>query len=180
MLWVPGQTLMGRYYRTFMKKLMLWLGLGPDDAYEDLSDEPVLRGPLSSTEFAEARLAAETGGTVRPLHTRVSVSNTVRTLPPESTGTVRPRQPAVTAKPHTVVPSVFTDVQGIADRFKGKQPVIVNLSGVDGDLSRRIIDFASGVCYEGGGQIKKIAAQVYLLTPADVEVSVEDRRHFEG
>ena len=45
-----------------MKKLMLWLGLGPDDAYEDLSDEPVLRGPLSSPEFAEARIAADTGG----------------------------------------------------------------------------------------------------------------------
>ncbi|MDG2427245.1 MAG: cell division protein SepF [Acidimicrobiales bacterium] len=163
-----------------MKKLMLWLGLGPDDAYEDLSDEPLLRGPLSSTEFAEARLAAETGGTVRPLHTRVPVSNTVRTLPPESSGTVRPLQPAVTAKAHTVIPSGFEDVQGIADRFKGKQPVIVNLQGVDGDLSRRIIDFASGVCYDGDGQMEKIGPQVYLLTPSDVEVSVEDRRHLDG
>jgi len=170
----------GRYHRFLMKKLMLWLGLGPDDAYEDLSDEPVLRGPLSSTEFAEARIAAETGGTVSPLHTRLPVSNTVRTLPPESTGTVRPLQPAATAKPSTVTPKSFNDVQEMADRFKGKQPVIVNLQGVDAELSRRIIDFASGVCYGGAGQMERITHQVYLLTPSDVEVSDEDRRYLGG
>jgi len=166
-----------RYYRQSMKKLMLWLGLGPDEAYEDLSSEPILRGPLSSTEFAEARVAAETGGKVSPLHTRTPVSNTVRTLPAESTGTVRPLQPAATAKPSTVTPTSFNDVQEMADRFKGKQPVIVNLQGVDAELSRRIIDFASGVCYGGEGQMERITHQVYLLTPADVEVSDEDRRH---
>ncbi len=163
-----------------MKKLMLWLGLGPDDAYEDLSDEPILRGPLSSTEFAEARLAAETGGTVSPLHTRTQASNTVRILPAESTGTVLPLKPAATARPSTVTPTSFDDVQEMADRFKGRQPVIVNLQGVDAELSRRIIDFASGVCYGSAGQMERITHQVYLLTPSDVEVSDEDRRHLGG
>jgi len=174
---VPGADRVCRYHRCSMKKLMLWLGLGPDEAYEDLSDEPILRGPLSSIEFAEARVAAETGGKVSPLHTRTQTSNTVRTLPAESTGTVRSLQPATTAKPCTVTPTSFNDVQEMADRFKGKQPVIVNLQGQDAELSRRIIDFASGVCYGGGGQMERITHQVYLLTPSDVEVSDEDRRH---
>ena len=162
-----------------MKKLMMWLGLGPDEAYEvydPRGDEPVLRGPLSSTEFAEARAVAETGGTVSPMHTRTPVSRSVRTLPAEPTGTVRPLQPAVTAKPTTVSPTSFDDVQPMADRFMAKQPVIVNLQGVDADLSRRIIDFASGVCYGGIGQMERITHQVYLMTPSDVEVSEEDRR----
>ena len=162
-----------------MKKLMMWLGLGPDEAYEGYDphgDEPVLRGPLSSTEFAEARAVAETGGTVSPMHTRTPVSRSVRTLPAEPTGTVRPLQPAVTAKPTTVSPTSFDDVQPMADRFMAKQPVIVNLQGVDADLSRRIIDFASGVCYGGVGQMERITHQVYLITPSDVEVSEEDRR----
>ncbi len=159
-----------------MKKIMMWLGLGPDEAYDDYGDEPTLRGPLSSTEFAEARAAAETGGTVSPLHTRAPSSRTVRTLPAEPTGTVRPLQPAVTAKPTTVSPSSFNDAQELADRFIAKQPVIVNLQGVDADLSRRIIDFASGVCYGGVGQMERITHQVYLMTPSDVEVSAEDRR----
>ena len=81
-----------------MKKLMMWLGLGPDEAYEDYGDEPVLRGPLSSTEFAEARAAAETSGTVGPLLTKVPQSNTVRAIPAEPTGTVRPLEAAATAK----------------------------------------------------------------------------------
>ena len=45
------------------------------------------------------------------------------------------------------------------------------------ELSRRIIDFASGVCYGGAGQMERITHQVYLLTPSDVEVSDEDRRY---
>ena len=162
-----------------MKKLMMWLGLGPDEAYEGYDphgDEPVLRGPLSSTEFAEARVVAETGGTVSPLHTRTPVSRSVRTLPAEPTGTVRPLQPAVAAKPTTVSPTSFNDVQQMADRFMAKQPVIVNLQGVEADVARRIIDFASGVCYGGGGQMERITHQVYLMTPSDVKVSEEDRR----
>ena len=162
--------------RVQMKKLMMWLGLGPDEAYEDYGDEPVLRGPLSSTEFAEARAAAETSGTVGPLLTKVPQSNTVRAIPAEPTGTVRPLKAAATAKPVTVSPSSFNDCQEIADRFIAKQPVIVNLQGVDADLSRRIIDFASGVCYGGEGQLEKVTHQVYLMTPVDVEVSSEDRR----
>jgi cell division inhibitor SepF len=47
---------------------------------------------------------------------------------------------------------------------------------VDRDLSRRIIDFASGLCYGLGGQMERVANQVYLLTPNDVEVSLEERR----
>ncbi len=162
--------------RVQMKKLMMWLGLGPDEAYERYGEEPVLRGPLSSTEFAEARAVAESGGTISPLHTRTSDSRSVRTLPIEPTGTVRPLEPAVTAKPMTVSPTSFNDVQQMADRFMAKQPVIVNLQGVGADLSRRIIDFASGVCYGGIGHMERITHQVYLMTPSDVEVSEEDRR----
>jgi cell division inhibitor SepF len=67
----------------------------------------------------------------------------------------------------------------MADRFVSEQPVIVNLQGVESELSRRIIDFASGVCYGVGGEMEKVANQVYLLTPTNVEVSVADRRLLE-
>ena len=70
----------------------------------------------------------------------------------------------------------FNDAQDVADKFKVNVPVILNLQGVDRDLSRRIIDFASGLCYGLGGQMERVANQVYLLTPNDVEVSPEERR----
>ena len=76
-------------------------------------------------------------------------------------------------------PVSFDDAKDVADRFKGKQPVIVNLQNVERDLSRRLIDFASGICYGLGGRMEKVADQVYLLTPTDVHVSAEERRRLQ-
>jgi cell division inhibitor SepF len=90
-------------------------------------------------------------------------------------GAVRPI-PVSSAKPHVVIPADFNDAQLVGDRFKNSQPVIINLQGADLDLARRVIDFASGLCYGLGGQMERVASQVYLLTPNDVEVSDEDRR----
>ena len=55
----------------------------------------------------------------------------------------------------------------------------MNLQGADRDLSRRLIDFASGLCYGLGGQMERVGNQVYLLTPANVEVSAEERRRLQ-
>ena len=92
----------------------------------------------------------------------------------ESRGVVRPLPSA--AKPHVVSPSGFNDVQVVADHFKRDQPVIVNLQGVDRDLSRRLIDFASGLCYGLDGDMERVADQVFLLTPRGAQVSDDDRR----
>jgi cell division inhibitor SepF len=80
------------------------------------------------------------------------------------------------AKPFVVMPTSFNQAQDVADKYKGNQPVIMNLQGLDRDLSRRLIDFASGLCYGLGGQMERVANQVYLLTPTNVEVSPEERR----
>ena len=78
---------------------------------------------------------------------------------------VRPHAGVARAKPHVVAPTSFNQAQEVADKFKGNQPVIVNLQNVDRDLSRRLIDFASGLCYGLGGQMERVANQVFLLTP---------------
>jgi cell division inhibitor SepF len=76
---------------------------------------------------------------------------------------------------HLVVPRSFNDAQTIADRFKDYTPVILNLQGVDSELSKRLIDFASGLTYALEGGMQRIADKVFLLTPANVEVSAEQR-----
>ena len=98
---------------------------------------------------------------------------------PKPRTVVRPVPAVASAKPFVVAPSSFNQAQDVADRFKGSQPVIVNLQGVDRDLSRRLIDFSSGLCYGLGGQMEKVAHQVYLLTPSNVEVSPEERRRLQ-
>ena len=91
---------------------------------------------------------------------------------------LRPRLRGVESanvKVHLVVPRSFNDAQQIADRFKQGIPVIVNLQGVEADLSKRLIDFASGLTYALDGGMQRVADKVFLLTPRNVEVSAEER-----
>jgi len=76
---------------------------------------------------------------------------------------------------HLVVPRSFNDAQSIADKFKDAVPVIVNLQGTDAELSKRLIDFSSGLTYALGGSMQRVADKVFLLTPRNVEVSAEER-----
>ena len=76
---------------------------------------------------------------------------------------------------HLVVPKSFNDAQDVADKFKESIPVILNLQGSDTDLSKRLIDFSSGLTYALDGGMQRIADKVFLLTPHNVEVSAEER-----
>jgi cell division inhibitor SepF len=76
---------------------------------------------------------------------------------------------------HLVVPKSFNDAQQVADQFKDDVPVILNLQGVETDLSKRLIDFASGLTYALDGGMQRIADKTFLLTPRNVEVSAEER-----
>jgi cell division inhibitor SepF len=76
---------------------------------------------------------------------------------------------------HLVIPKSFNDAQQVADKFKDSVPVILNLQGVDTDLSKRLIDFASGLTYALDGGMQRIADKVFMLTPRNVEISAEER-----
>lgn len=179
---------------SMLRKVAEYLGLAPDEEYDDYDEYP---------ERAPAPAPTRTGHVVHPPNTPRSPVTAmpvrqpmgddeaqravapVRTLsshgPQPDTGivvtrpTAAPRAP-VHARPVTVSPGGFGDAQEIADKFMANQPVIMNLEGLERDLSRRLIDFASGLCYGLSGTMRKVANQVFLLTPADVEVPAEDRR----
>jgi cell division inhibitor SepF len=76
---------------------------------------------------------------------------------------------------HLVTPNSFNDAQEVADRFKRSVPVILNLQTTDGELAKRLIDFASGLTYALDGGMQKIAEKTFLLTPRNVEVSAEEK-----
>jgi cell division inhibitor SepF len=82
---------------------------------------------------------------------------------------------------HVVTPRSFNDAQQVADEFKRSKPVIINLQATDRELSKRLIDFSSGMTYALGGGMQRIAQGIFLLTPEDVEVSAEEKaRILEG
>jgi cell division inhibitor SepF len=76
---------------------------------------------------------------------------------------------------HLVIPKSFNDAQQIADKFKDSIPVVLNLQGIESDLSKRLIDFASGLTYALDGGMQRIADKVFMLTPRNVQISAEER-----
>jgi cell division inhibitor SepF len=177
------------------KRTMDYLGLGPDDAYDDYDeyDEPEApsrpgRGPRD----VEPRPAAksqqgwepEPEPTVRTVSARPSFPSRDFDASPsrraangrsdDSGVQVRPSQtpqptlrsiPGGSMEPHTVRPRRFDQAQEVADKFKDGQPVIMNLEGTEREIARRLIDFASGICYALDGSMEKVATGVYLLKP---------------
>ena len=183
-----------------LKKAMIYLGLGPDEHYASYDD------PIRPTQFQSAAPGRYVSGSeATGAQPGVSVTSGSAPGSPVLGRTVRPVQltppdggaaegdpgydspvrvvhpmAAKSMKPHAVSPDAFNDAQEIGDRFKSGQPVIVNLQAVDRDLRRRLVDFSSGLCYAIGGKMDRVADQVYLLTPADVEVSRETARNKRG
>jgi cell division inhibitor SepF len=110
----------------------------------------------------------------------------VRDVPADAEGVVRtiasPRPAPVhaTSAIHKSEPKRFNEAREVADRFKDGTAVIMNLQSTDDAIARRLVDFASGLVYGLDGKIELIANRVYLLTPANVEVSAEDREKIAG
>jgi cell division inhibitor SepF len=158
---------------------MVYLGL-TDDEFDDYDyDEPApAPPPQQARRYPEQSDPSGSVSAVRPVPRDTGEpSNGVTVTPRPSV--VRPITPMHGAKVHVVAPSRFADAQEIGDRFKNGQPVIVNLQANDRDLSRRMIDFCSGVTYALSGSMDKVADQVFLLTPSNVEVSAEEKRRLQ-
>jgi cell division inhibitor SepF len=166
-----------------MRRAMVYLGLADDD-YDDYEayEEPQPVGAGRQTRSSYAAEQAEMGGAapgIRTIPRDSDPSGGSITVTPRAAGVVRPFTPVQNAKVHVVAPGKFADAQEIGDRYKNGQPVIVNLQAADRELARRMIDFCSGVTYALGGSMDKVADQVFLLTPSNVEVSAEEKRRLQ-
>jgi cell division inhibitor SepF len=69
-----------------------------------------------------------------------------------------------------VKPERFEDASGIADHLNAKRTIVLNLESANKDVTRRLIDFLSGVAYANNGQIKKVANSTYIITPYNVGI----------
>lgn len=169
------------------RRAMVYLGLVDDDDYDYDEYEPY-EETSSPARRTTASVMPNPGTPAEQSDPMAPSGSTIRTLPREADGSasvqprpavVRPLSPVQSAKVHVIAPGLFNDAQEIGDKLKTSQPVIVNLQGVERDLARRIIDFSSGLAYGLGGQMEKVADQVFLLTPSNVEVSAEEKRRLQ-
>jgi len=180
------------------RKAMVYLGLGPDDEYDDYAASPddrplppppsqVVRQPARPTGTVRPRPPASTGpvlstapetgevSAVRPVAAPTSRAN-ASAVQDASKPRVRavPRRQSV--RPMLVAPTRFNQAQDVADNFKAGKAVAMDLADADGDLARRLIDFSSGLCYGIGGSMQRLErSSVYLILPVGVDVPEEER-----
>lgn len=69
-----------------------------------------------------------------------------------------------------VKPERFDDASSVADHLNEKRTVVLNLESTNREVSRRLVDFLSGVAYANGGQIKKVANSTFIITPYNVDI----------
>lgn len=69
-----------------------------------------------------------------------------------------------------VKPDRFDQASEIADHLREKRTVVLNLESTQKDISRRLLDFLSGVAYANEGKIKKVAISTYIITPYNVDI----------
>ena len=143
------------------KKTMSYLGLVEEDEFDPV-EEDVQSGALRRIQSPQA---------VHEVH-QGEPQGVVRTIPSQ--------RPASTGSIHKSEPRRFNEAREVADRFKDGTAVIMNLQSTDDAIARRLVDFASGLVYGLDGKIEMVANRVYLLTPANVEVSAEDRERIAG
>ena len=191
------------------KRTMDYLGLGPDDAYDDYDgyDETEAqprqaRGPRDTESRGQRGWEPEPDPTVRTVSARPSYPSRdfdqgarrpaggagngraddsgvqVRPAPQHQPSPPPSRAAGGSMEPHTVRPGRFDQAQEVADKFKDGQPVIMNLEGTERNVARRLIDFASGICYALDGSMEKVATGVYLLKPAAVR-HVRDDEYYD-
>jgi cell division inhibitor SepF len=159
-------------------KTLVYFGLAePDDGYRDDDPEPLepereledsYRDRPNVRRLQSRRRRDEIDDIFADDSPRSATRTSTRVLRPVDNGRAG-------VQVHLVVPKSFNDAQQIADQFKDAVPVILNLQGTDTDLSKRLIDFASGLTYALDGGMQRIADKVFLLTPRNVEVSAEER-----
>jgi cell division inhibitor SepF len=158
---------------SFMNKALAYLGLKDieeDELYGEALESPSSR--VERTVYPEREHDSPTA-TVRPI-------TAVDPRRPATSSVVRPITTRKSAnKVNVVAPLQFRDAQEIGDLIREGNAVIVNLQNSERDLSRRMIDFCSGLTYALDGQMEKVADQVFLLAPTDVEVSAEERMRLQ-
>jgi cell division inhibitor SepF len=142
----------------------MYLGLVEDEDLDDVA--PIADAGSPGVQRAPVRGVARETPAVRT-RSAVEQDSTVRTIP-------QPRT-AASGSIHRAEPKRFNEARELGERFKEGVPVIMNLQQTEDSIARRLVDFASGLVFGLEGKIELVATRVYLLTPAEVEVSAEER-----
>lgn len=118
----------------------------PEDDYFDETDGNVVRSNDYEDDYEPPQAAKERSNKVVNIHATTQLQVVL------------------------VKPERFEDASGIADHLNAKRTIVLNLESANKDVTRRLIDFLSGVAYANNGQIKRVANSTYIITPYNVGI----------
>jgi cell division inhibitor SepF len=159
-----------------MRKMAVYLGLVEDDRYEDYDDYDVYDD--DAPEASNGRRRVEDGAASQLIRAEDvadrdrdhSASNTERrSVLTYETGT------ADLARITTLHPRTYNEARTIGEHFREGTPVIMNLTEMVDSDAKRLVDFAAGLVFGLHGSIERVTNKVFLLSPANVEVTAEDK-----
>ncbi|WP_129663480.1 cell division protein SepF, partial [Phytoactinopolyspora endophytica] len=166
-----------------MRKVAVYLGLVEDrdryeDEYDDDYDEPY-EGEYED-EIVDAHEHPEPerlpDRRERDRERERDHTATVSSLADRRPTAAPRRAPAAReARITTLHPRTYNEARVLGEHFRDGTPVIMNLSEMDDVDAKRLVDFAAGLIFGLRGSIDRITAKVFLLTPADVQVTAEDK-----
>ncbi|MXW41622.1 MAG: cell division protein SepF [Acidimicrobiia bacterium] len=161
------------------QKTKYWLGFGTEEEFGQMVAPEYEADMRLVSPMSESQASSDAdSGSVRPLQEGAAAFDGAAGSDSARTSFVRPVSTTST-KPSVVTPVSFDDAKDVGDCFRTGLAVIVNLQHSTREVARRLIDFSSGLCYGLDGRMERVADQVYLLTPSNVEVSDEERRRMK-
>ncbi|MDO5535866.1 MAG: cell division protein SepF [Propionibacteriaceae bacterium] len=163
------------------KKAAVWLGLMSEAPYgdEDRDDE--------LTEAVEP-LRAPAHGRADEVerHDRHDRTDRDSISQEASVTSLEQRRPAPVARTAdlsrivTVHPRTYNEARTIGENYRDGIPVIMNLTDMEDTDAKRLVDFAAGLIFGLRGTIERVTSKVFLLSPADVNVTAEDKERIAG
>ena len=159
-----------------MRKAMVYLGLVEDeDRYDYDEYDEAATTPGETRDARSSRVAS--GSTRAPV-------STLRDAPRGGVATMTDRRPQGTAQTDdarafdritTIHPRTYNEAKQIGESFRENTPVIMNLSDMDDSDAKRLVDFSAGLVFGLRGTIERVTNKVFLLSPANVTVTAEDK-----
>jgi cell division inhibitor SepF len=158
-----------------MRKMAVYLGLVEDDRYDDEYDEY----DIYDDDAADRRRSERTEEAPGPQPAGVVQDHRADDEPKAF---AIERRPSVTestvsdlARITTLHPRTYNEARTIGEHFREGTPVIMNLTEMVDSDAKRLVDFAAGLIFGLHGSIERVTNKVFLLSPANVEVTAEDK-----
>ncbi|MEW9548639.1 cell division protein SepF [Nonomuraea sp. NPDC050783] len=150
-----------------MRKMAVYLGLVEDDRYE--------RYETYQDDYAYEDEAQRTGEE-RPAAVQDRDEEADAPVPaPRPSTAILERRTTDLARITTLHPRTYNEARTIGEHFRDGTPVIMNLTEMVDSDAKRLVDFAAGLVFGLHGSIERVTNKVFLLSPANVEVTAEDK-----